>query len=111
MMSPFDTSARVPVVQISGRFERTDMAVTDTGINSLLACGSRHVVLDLAGTSFVDLYGLATLIKIMKVCRLRGGDLHLTNVPATIGSIFAVTHLDRVFAMYPDTTTALAAAA
>jgi anti-sigma B factor antagonist len=106
-----ETTAPVPVVHIVGRFDRMDMSVTETDVDALLHNGSRHVVIDLSQASFMDSYGLAMLVKIMKVCRQRGGYLLLAAEPATMCSIFKVTRLDRVFTLYPDTTTARAATA
>jgi anti-sigma B factor antagonist len=104
-----ETATHVPVVQITGRFDRMDRLVTDADIDTLVAQDPRYVVVDLARVSFMDVYGLAMLIKLLKACRQRGGDVFLAGVPARICSIFEVTRFDRVFTFYPDTTAALAA--
>ena len=69
--------------------------------------GRAHVVLDLAGTTFVDSSGLGALISGLKTTRAAGGDLRLAAVPAQVLAVPALTNLDRVLRPYPSVPDAL----
>jgi anti-sigma B factor antagonist len=70
--------------------------------------GRAHVVLDLAGTTFVDSSGLGALIAGLKTARAAGGDLRLASVTAQALAVLELTNLDRVLRPYPSVADALA---
>lgn len=66
------------------------------------------MVLDLSGVKFVDSSALGSLIAAVK--RLGPlGKLAIAGVQPAVARLFAVTRMDRVFALHPDTAGAVAA--
>ncbi len=68
------------------------------------------LIVDLSDTTFIDSSGLATLISGLKLMRSKDGQLVLANMGAEARTIFDLTRMDLVFAIYPtvqDARTAL----
>lgn len=70
--------------------------------------GRSHVVVDLAGTTFVDSSGLGALIAGLKAARAAGGDLRVAAATVQVLSVLGLTNLDRVLRPYPTVADALA---
>jgi anti-sigma B factor antagonist len=58
--------------------------------------GRSHVVLDLAGTDFVDSTGLGALIFGLKTARAAGGDLRIARAGAQVTMALQLTGLDSI---------------
>lgn len=69
------------------------------------------LVLDLAGLEFIASVGLATLVRVLKRARARGGDLYLAAPAPEVGRILRITRLDGVFSVYATAEEAAGAAA
>jgi anti-sigma B factor antagonist len=68
-----------------------------------------HLVVDLAGVTYVDSSGLAVLIEGMQKVEEYGGRFALTGLQENVRSIFEIARLDQVFRIFPDVDAALAA--
>jgi anti-anti-sigma factor len=108
MQNVIEMVGDVPVLHASGELDRT--SDLDTTINAVIARDFSYVVIDFAHATYINSYGLALLVKVMKHCRGRGGDVLLANVPPVIQSSLDLVRFDRIFTIYPDIPTALAAA-
>jgi anti-anti-sigma factor len=70
-----------------------------------LARGRSLLVLSLAGVESIDPSGLAVLVWILK--RMSpGGELRLESPSASVRALLAATHLDELFRLADDSTTA-----
>jgi anti-anti-sigma factor len=67
-----------------------------------------HVVLNLAGVTYVNSSNLAQMLKLRKSLAERGRAMKLCSVSEEVWSVFQVTGLERVFRFAPDPMTALA---
>jgi anti-sigma B factor antagonist len=65
-------------------------------IDALIGDGTVRLVVDLAGTDFIDSSGLGALITGLKKTRQAGGDLRLANPTAQITAVLEMTNLNRV---------------
>ena len=70
--------------------------------------GARFVVVDLAGTTFIDSTGLGVLIRGVERLRSKDGRLAVVCVDPNMTKIFEVTGLDRVFSIRGSREEALA---
>ncbi len=58
--------------------------------------GRVRLVLDLAGTSFVDSSGLGALVAGLKRTRQAGGDLRIASAQDQVRMVLDLTNLDRI---------------
>lgn len=72
------------------------------------AAGPQDVVLDFSGVNYINSSHLARLLKLRKKIVAADGKLLLCGVDKQVWGAFAVTGLDKVFAISDDVTTALA---
>lgn len=75
-------------------------------ISSRIRSGHTKLVLDFSMVDFIDSTGLGVLVNCMK--RLGKGQLSIVGVQGAVSRLFALTRMDRVFALYPTMDTALA---
>ena len=57
---------------------------------------TKRLVVDLAGTEFIDSTGLGVLVRALKRLRHHGGDLVLRSPRANARKVLSITGLDRV---------------
>jgi len=65
-----------------------------------LACQNNHIVLNLAGTSYIDSGGLGTLVALYTTARHSGGAIKLANLTKRVGDLLQVTKLLTVFEVF-----------
>lgn len=70
--------------------------------------GKNRIVLDLSGVDFIDSGGLGTIVSILKTLG-SNGDLYISGLQETVGSLFRLTRMDRVFRLYSSVEDAVAA--
>jgi anti-sigma B factor antagonist len=89
----------VAVLELAGRFD----AYTAPEVTTLLerSAAPPRVVVDLRGVSFIDSTALAVLVRGMKQCRQRDGDLHLCGLQQPVRIIFELTRLDKAIRIFP----------
>lgn len=100
----------VAVVTVSGDItlnQGGDVLLKDK-INSLLQQGTKKVLLDLGGVSYVDSAGLGQLVSVHTTTGNHGGKLKLLNLSKRLNDLLVVTKLATVFDSYEDEAEALA---
>jgi anti-sigma B factor antagonist len=90
----------VTIVDCNGRivFGEESGLLRDT-VKKLLAQTS-HVVLNLAGISYIDSGGLGTLVALYTTAQNGGGAVKLANLTQRVGDLLQVTKLVTVFEVY-----------
>ncbi len=71
--------------------------------------GMRRLVIDFTETTFIDSTTLGVLLGAVKRMKPLGGTLALVVADRSIGKVFEVTGLDKVFDIHPDRPAALRA--
>lgn len=66
-----------------------------------------RIVVDMAGVSFVDSSGLATLIEALQKVQAYEGKLLLCNLSQAVLGVFELANLDRIFQIRGDRAAAL----
>jgi anti-sigma B factor antagonist len=69
--------------------------------------GARHIIVDLAGVTFIDSTALGVLVSGAKRVRPQNGTLDIVCTDENITRIFEITGLDRIFGIYPSRDEAL----
>jgi anti-sigma B factor antagonist len=99
----------VTVVTCSGRivFGEEATALQD-GLKQLLS-GTKKVVLNLSGVSYIDSGGLGTMVGVYSSARASGADIKLTGLGQRLRDVLAITKLATVFEVYDTDAQAVAA--
>ena len=103
-------SGDVTIVTINGDITLNkggDVLLKDK-IHSLLQQGTRKILLDLGGVSYVDSAGLGQLVQVRTTASNGGGSLKLVNVAKRLKDLLVVTKLVTVFDSYENEAEALA---
>jgi anti-sigma B factor antagonist len=69
--------------------------------------GHTRLVLDFSLVDFIDSTGLGVLVTCLKRLGKRG-NLSIVGTKGAVSRLFSLTHMDRVFSLYPSLDAALA---
>jgi anti-sigma B factor antagonist len=99
----------VTVVACTGRivFGEEANALRDN-LKKLLT-GTKRVVLNLSGVSYIDSGGLGTMVGVYSSARSAGADIKLTGLGQRLRDVLAITKLATVFEVYDSEQQAIAA--
>ena len=82
------------IVHISGELDTYTAARLRDALVGLISAGSRHIVVDLAGVSFMGASGLGVLVAAGKRLRRDDGKLLLRSAPPSVQRMIEITGLD-----------------
>jgi anti-sigma B factor antagonist len=97
----------VTIVQVGDQLtvgNRQDLKAT---VQSGLDAGGRKFLLDCAMTGYIDSSGLGALVTIARRVREAGGPIRLAGLNDDLRSLFELTKLDTLFAIFPGGAEAL----
>ena len=99
----------VRVFALTGRLDavRTDQAIQE--VHDAIAAGTRKVLLDLAGVSFLSSSGLRALLLMRKDLLAHDGELRLCELRPEIQEVFVLTGFTQVFTIHRSRDEALTA--
>jgi len=101
----------VTLLALDGGLDHTN---TDTFVQAMykaLDGGSSCVVLDLGRLSYISSWGLGSLVRVHHHFATRGGRVAFANLHSAVASILRLSHLDRLFDLYPTVEATLTAVA
>lgn len=94
---------------IDKRFEASKTAELKRVAMTWLEQGYRLMALNMGGVDYLDSFGLATVVSILKECRARQGSLALYGLNDTGRRLITVTRLDKVLTIWDEEAEAIAA--
>lgn len=94
------TKANIPVLQLTGRFDAHEVKPVADWMQEQVDANRPKLVVDLQKVNFIDSTALSTLVRGLKHCRERGGDLHLCSLQQPVRVIFELTRLDKAFDIF-----------
>jgi anti-sigma B factor antagonist len=100
----------VAVITVTGEITLNaggDVLLKDK-VQSLLQQGTKKIVIDLGGVSYVDSAGLGQLVQVHATTKNQGGALRLANVAKRLKDLLVVTKLVTVFDSYNSEADAVA---
>jgi len=65
------------------------------------------LVVDMTEVEFMDSSGLATLVGVLKWCRLNGSELRLAGLSTGVRNVFDICRLESIFQIYDSRAEAL----
>lgn len=90
------TPSGVTVIRPEGRLNMVAAPSLRRELHDLVGAGNTRLVVDLAGTDFIDSSGLGALISGLKVARQAGGDLRIAAPTSQVETVLTLTNLNRV---------------
>ena len=102
-------SPQVVLAPIAGRFDAHQVPKVQKEIDVALASGATTVIMELSEVNFVDSSALAVMVRTMKHCRERNGELILCGLRQPVRIIFELTRMDKAFRIFDDVAAARAA--
>ena len=101
---PLELTTRIKegvlVVDCSGRIVFGDESIYLRDTMKELITQNNRIVLNLAGTNYIDSRGLGTLVHLYTTARNNGGAIKLANLTRRIGELLQVTKLLTVFEVF-----------
>lgn len=76
------------------------------GLRELSDGGANHIVLDMSDIAFMDSSGLGAVVTVMKQMG-RDKTLELAALTSAVAKVFALTRMDKIFAIYPSVDAAV----
>jgi anti-anti-sigma factor len=110
---PFDVTVddlgRVTVVRVQGEVDAATAPRMGETVNRVLSRGER-VVLDLQHVDFMDLHGLAVMIRATRRARSDGGSFTIARPSFCVRRLVELVHAEGEIRILPDGTDPLSAA-
>jgi anti-anti-sigma factor len=104
--------ANALVVKASGRLDQDTCEVFRTQLMGFVADAATHpggtVVLDLSGLEYVSSAGLRCFMLASREARTRNARIVVAALQAMVAEIFAISHFNLVFQVFPGVREALA---
>src|ERR1041385_9252828 len=100
---------RANVLAIEGDIDlRISPAITES-LNAMIRKKPERIVIDLSRATYIDSAGVAALMLAKQEVEAYGGKFFLSGVQEIISLILQTSRLDRIFWIFQDVDTALAA--
>lgn len=94
------------IMNVKGRLDRsTQTSFAEKAYRALAE--QPYLIINLAQADFLDSSAIGTLVALCKQAREKGGNLWLTNIPATIQQVLSLLRLDQFFAICTNIDEAL----
>lgn len=90
----------IGTLAISGRFDAHQVPQVQQEIDAMLAAHVNFIILDLTAVNFVDSSALAVMVRGMKHCREKKGELVLCGMRQPVRIIFELTRMDKAFRIF-----------
>lgn len=92
---------KLPVLQLKGRFDAHEVEPVNAWLVEQTTAGNVKMIVNLEGVNFIDSTALSTLVRGLKLCREKNGDLHVCSLQQPVRVIFELTRLDKAFDVFP----------
>ena len=97
----------VRLLALDGGLDHTNTDEFIETMYRLLEEGSPCVVLDFERLTYVSSWGLSSLVRVHHHYATRGGRIAFANLHTAVATILRLSHLDRLFDLYPTVAKAL----
>jgi anti-anti-sigma factor len=98
-----DDTGRVVVVRVQGEVDAATAPRVGEAVTRLLT-RKRRVVLDLSDVDFMDLHGLAVLMRATRKARSDGGHFAIARPAPCVRRLVRLVHAERELTVLPDDT-------
>jgi anti-sigma B factor antagonist len=95
------------LIQVNGAINAYSASAVGEAIQSLIADGVKHLVIDLTSVDAIDSSGLGTLVGNARSMTSAGGSISLVGMTGRLRRMLSVTNLDGYFIIRDDVDEAL----
>ncbi len=96
------------ILKITGDVDLYSSPKVRKQILSLVKKSCQNLLVDLAGVTYMDSSGVATLVEALQLMNKKKGKLKLYSLKPAIRDVFELSRLDKVFDICEDESQALA---
>lgn len=90
------------VLALEGELDIASAAILQPAVDMVIAKGRRHLVLETAGITFSDSYGLWALLQAQRSITAAGGIMELIHVHGALQRVLDLTDLAGAFTITPN---------
>ena len=101
-----DTDNDVLIIKADGGLNSDNADKFVDELAALIDAGQSKIIVDCSRLNNITSYGLGVLVRLHSKLSKKGGDVKLACVKGLIEQVFKVTHLNKIFEMYPDVSRA-----
>lgn len=101
----------VKVLDVTGEIDVYTAPQFKEAVNSILESGQKHLIINMAGVTYMDSSGFGTLLSATKRLRPQGGTVNLVKCNSSIDRILSITRLNTIFGTYNSVEEAIEAVA
>jgi anti-sigma B factor antagonist len=99
----------VSIVDLNGKITLGESSgVLRDELNSLLAMGQKHIIVNMANVSYVDSAGLGELVGKYTTATNQGGSIKLLHLQGKMKDLLQITKLHTIFPIFEDEKEAVA---
>lgn len=99
----------ISIVDLDGKITLGESTgILRDNLKSLLAQGSKNIILNMAGVGYVDSAGLGELVGAYTTAQGQGGTVKLLHMQTKMKDLMQVTKLHTIFAAFEDEQEAIA---
>jgi anti-sigma B factor antagonist len=91
----------VVVIEVSGKLRFSECVLSEN-INSLLKEGYRRFIINLAGITHIDAFGVGQLITVWTLVGKQRGDIWFSQPSSRVLRLLNITKLDTIFQIIND---------
>ena len=95
------------VLELEGRLDAHQAPAVSQWLTDNISPSAALLVINLQKVNFIDSIALAVLVKAIKRCKEKNGELHLCNVTKPVKIILELTLLNKVFNIFDDESSAV----
>ena len=92
----------VLIVSADGGIDRHTSQEFVEPILKLIESGVTKIIIDCKKLTYISSWGLGVLLRLHKRARTAGGEVKIADVQNRIVDVLNLTHLNRIFGIYPD---------
>lgn len=96
------------ILTVQGRLDNESSEFLLDCIQGHIEDGVKNFVLDCSELDYISSVGLGTLVRANSRLKLSEGKVLLAGVEGIVAEVLRISHLDRVFNLYPDVDAAVA---
>lgn len=97
------------ILDVTGEIDVYTAPQFKEAVNSIIAAGQKHLIIDMGDVTYMDSSGFGTLLSATRRLRPQGGTINLVRCNTAIDRILRITRLNTVFAMFDSVDDALKA--
>jgi serine/threonine-protein kinase RsbW len=102
-------AAPARIFDLRGRLDAVGTNTAIAQVWSAIGTGTRNILLDMSGVTFMSSSGLRALLLVRKELIGKGGELRLCELQPQVYEVFAITGFTQVFAIHRTRDDAIAA--